>query len=98
MDETDILRSKKSQESAAQSASLGEFVSQIGWKGQSSPPLSANEDEKLTIIRTMKASGFRVRGRNKVMASITSPILQSSLSLSGWKDDHSHLPIIQSSV
>lgn len=37
-----------------------------------------------------------VKGKNKKMASIISPILSNCSSLSGWTDDHPHLTIISS--
>lgn len=40
---------------------------------------------------------MNVKGKNKKMASITSPVLYNTASLSGWKDDHRHLTIISSS-
>ena len=98
MDEADKALSKGSQELAARTALQGDFSSQEGWVSPDRPPLWAEEREKLTITRIFQPLQYCVRGRNKVLAVITSPILQNSLSMSGWKDDHPHLPNIQNSV
>ncbi|KAJ9662592.1 hypothetical protein H2198_001264 [Neophaeococcomyces mojaviensis] len=92
----DEVRSAQSQLNAQRRALQGVFDSQRGWPDTRAPPLYAGESEKLTITRTTEPIVMLIRGKNKKLAVITSPILRDMYSLSGWTDDHPHLQIIGS--
>jgi hypothetical protein len=59
-------------------------------------PYYAEESEKLTITWRTDPVDMCVNGRNKTLAVVVTPILHNGFSLSGWANNHSHLPIVDS--
>lgn len=98
MDQGDRLVSLSSQYEAGQRAPKHTFETVRGWTHVHDNPGNAAEEEKQTIRWHTATVAMNVKGRNKKVASITSPILHNTFSLSGWTDDHPHLRIISSSL
>ncbi|MCJ1475011.1 hypothetical protein MMC13_003671 [Lambiella insularis] len=96
MDELNLALSAQSQVTAGQRALQRAFSTRIGWVDERSHPYYAEETEKLTITWRPGPMDMCVKGKNKKMAVIVSPILHNVFSLSGWADDHPHLPIVES--
>lgn len=96
--EDDRLASADSQLLADQQASWYTFQTIPGWINEHDYQGHAQEREKLTILRETAPVVMSVKGINKKMATITSPIFRDTSSLSGWTDDHSHLAIIPSNT
>ena len=96
MDDLDRALSEQSQLTAGQRATQGTFLTRSGWVDKPKHPYYAEESEKLTITWRTDPVDMCVNGRNKTLAVIVSPILHNVFSLSGWANNHSHLPIIDS--
>ena len=59
------------------------------------------EHQRITMIwidRFMELHILTIKGEYKTFASIISPWFSGTAALSGWADDHTYLPIIESSI